>query len=410
MRKIKLGGGNFFVINPETGRWGISQSKKTDRLEEILKKPLPKKEYLGTRLLVLNSSNKCNLSCVYCSETEHRHYTLGMSYDIAKKVIDRAIKEENKQTIVFHGSEPTMNFDWIRKIVQYGHRRMNETSRKIDFSIQSNLAEIPEVFLNFIKEYNIGVSTSIDGTPEIHNKTRPYIDGRPSFEDIILNVRKILKSQKNLNVVTVVTKINVGSLEQIADLFESEGITSWQTIPVEKNHTYTPNPVDLGNAYIKLFDDVFEKIKSKEQRLEIKVLAQYLASMFIHNGIDACRTCSSGNIHPLIAIDHNGEAYPCDYFWGDKNVRIGSINNQTISELIQSPENLRMRSINETVCSPCIWKMNCGGGCLASSHYSNDGKSFYCSTHKIVYNYLAKKMPELIEKDLIKPVLLWLTK
>jgi hypothetical protein len=54
--------------------------------------------------------------------------------------------------------------------------------------------------------------------------------------------------------------------------------------------------------------------------------------------------------------------------------------------------------------------MNCGGGCLAGSYYSDDGKSPYCLTHKIVYGYLTRKMPELIEQDLIKPVLLWLRK
>jgi len=52
--------------------------------------------------------------------------------------------------------------------------------------------------------------------------------------------------------------------------------------------------------------------------------------------------------------------------------------------------------------------MNCGGGCLASSHYSDSGSSEYCVSHRMVYNYLAKKMPELLGKDLISPIISWL--
>lgn len=410
MKEIKLDRGRLFVINPKTGRWGVSQTRKIDRLEEKLKEPLPKKEYSRTNLLVLNSSNDCNLSCIYCSEREHRNCTPKMPDDLARKIVDRAIDEKIQQTIIFHGSEPTTNFDWITRVVKYGNRRMNETGRKIGFAIQSNLAELPKGFFDFIRKYRIGVSTSIDGTPKIHNRTRPYANGEPSFKDVMGNVKKILKYQGNLNVATVITKFNVRNLKQIADLFESEGITSWQTIPTEKNHSYAPNPIDLGKAYILLFDTIFEKIKSGKQRLEVRALSQYLASMFIHNGIDACRMCSSSNIQPLIAIDYNGEAYPCDYFWGDKTVRIGNIRDQTVNEIVKSPENLRMRDINKTGCSPCTWKMNCGGGCLASSHYSESGKSPYCAAHKVVYNHLAMKMPELIENNLIKPILLWSTK
>jgi sulfatase maturation enzyme AslB (radical SAM superfamily) len=135
-------------------------------------------------------------------------------------------------------------------------------------------------------------------------------------------------------------------------MFESEGITSWQTIPVEKTHTDAPNPVELGNSYKKLFNNVFERVKSGQQKLEVRSLSQYLSSMFIHNGIDACRICSSGNIHPLIAIDYDGEVYPCDYFFGNKKVRIGNIYTQDIRELAQSDANPRMRDINRTECSP----------------------------------------------------------
>ncbi|MBW6442328.1 radical SAM protein [Patescibacteria group bacterium] len=410
MKKIELSQNKSFLINPENGKWGISSTKKIGELEEKLRDPLPKKEYLGTRLIVINSSNKCNLDCVYCSEKEHRMNSEEMTYEIAKKIVDRSIEDQYNPEIVFHGSEPTRNFDFIKKVIFYGYEKSRELNKRIRFSIQSNLAEIPEDFLDFIKEYSVGVSTSIDGTREIHDKLRPYKGQVSSFEDIFSNAKRILNQQGTLNVVTVITKFNVKMLNEISDFFESEGITSWQTIPVEKSHFYAPEPQILGESYTQFFDKIFSKIEEKKQRLEIKSLAQYLSSIFFHNGIDSCRICSSSNFHPLIAIDQEGDAYPCDYFWGDKKFKIGNVTNQSLKEIVDNPSNLRMRDINETNCSVCTWKMICGGGCLAGSYESNNEKPPYCLTHKIVYDYLSKKMPELIGKDLINPVLSWLIK
>jgi radical SAM protein with 4Fe4S-binding SPASM domain len=144
--------------------------------------------------------------------------------------------------------------------------------------------------------------------------------------------------------------------------------------------------------------------------MELRTISQYLASLFVHNGIDACRLCSSGDIQLLLAVDYDGQVYPCDYFWKDKNLAIGNIEEQSVNAMSNSKKNLRMRNINETECSDCTWKSNCGGECLASNYYSDEGKSPYCKTHKVVYNHLAKQMPELIERNLIKPILLWSVK
>jgi uncharacterized protein len=410
MKTINLSNKKIFVINNNTGRWGITKEETVNELKIELKKPVIEKKYDGTDLLVLNSSNECNLNCIYCSEVEHRYSHSRMSEEIAYQTVERALNEEKVPSIIFHGSEPTRNFPWIKKIVKYGYKRMNETGRVINFAIQSNLAELPKGFLDFIAEYHVGVSTSLDGTTEIHNKTRPYLDGRPSFEDVLKNAKKIIKLQGSLNVATVITKFNVRSLESILTLFENEGITSWQTIPAEGNSEIAPNPVQLGESYISLFNKVFNQIEKGEQKMEVRTISQYLASLFVHNGINACRLCSSGNIQPLLAVDYDGNVYPCDYFWKDKNLAIGNIKKQSVKSMLNSQGNLRMRDINKTGCFDCTWKSNCGGGCLASNYYSGKAKSPYCKTHKIVYNNLAKQMPELIERNLIKPILLWSVK
>lgn len=409
-REIETYGGLLFVIDNNTGCWGITSKSNREGLKKHLQtKDRPPKKYEGVSLIVLNSSNTCNLDCLYCSEINHRGLVNNMSPEIAKSIIDKVLETNHPPQIVFHGSEPSLNWDWIKRIIQYGERRGGEVGKRLSFSMQSNLAELPNDFFDFIEKHKIGVSTSIDGTKDIHDKTRPYTNGGGSYDDIMGNARKLLTRQGELNVITVVNKYNVDRLNEIMYHFEGEGFTDWQTLPAENIGDISPNPLNFGNAYIKLFDETLERLERGKQKIKVTALPQYLGSMFFTNGIDACRVCSSGTYHPLLAIDSDGGIYPCDFFWGEKERVIGNID-EGLASISMNQRNLRYRNIDDTECNPCSWKMNCGGGCLASAYFSKTDKTPYCVSNQLIYTHLAKKMPEFIEKGLVKKVLEWTAK
>ena len=61
--------------------------------------PRPKPEYKCTGMILLNSSNECNLDCVYCSEKKHRGGSKKMSFEIAKRCVDLAGSSDNSVSI-----------------------------------------------------------------------------------------------------------------------------------------------------------------------------------------------------------------------------------------------------------------------------------------------------------------------
>lgn len=213
-----------FVIEPSTGQWGIAKEGfESELLAELRKKTLPPKNYKGVHSLILNTTNQCNLSCIYCSASENRSEEK-MPEKIAKSVVDQVATLELPPRIVFHGSEPLLNMPLIKEVVKYGE----SLDRNVLFYIQSNLTTLTDDKLNFIRDHKIGVSTSIDGFREQHNRTRPLRSGAPTYDTIVRNMDRILQFQTGMATATVVTRYNVEDMSEIAFDLERRGVTHIQ--------------------------------------------------------------------------------------------------------------------------------------------------------------------------------------
>ncbi|MBU2496607.1 MAG: radical SAM protein [Nanoarchaeota archaeon] len=401
----------LFVIEEETGRWGFTEknNQKLKKLQRDLQdKKFEEKKYEGVGIFALNTTTECNLDCIYCS-TKRQTRVKTLDFGVGKRVVDLVLELEEKD-IVFHGSEPLMDFEVIEKLVRYGRQKEQQSRKRINFSIQTNLSLLPEKVLDFIKKENIGISTSIDGRFKIHNLTRPYKNGNGSYDDVINGINKVLNFQDGISIVTVITKHNVNQLSDMVLDFENKGVTSIQFIPaipcVDERKFLTTND-ELKDSYINLFDQTIQRLKNGKQKIEVKNLSQYLSSFFFVNSIDACRQCSPSREHPLLAVDTNGDVYPCDFFWGEKELVAGNVLKDDLKTIINNQNNLRFRDINKTECVSCTWKKLCGGGCLADSYFSKNSTPYYCKTHKAIYSYLVNKIPEMIEEGLINKILAW---
>ncbi len=395
-----------FVIEPSNGHWGLSRKEDKDNLRLVLaQKEKPVKCYDGVQLIILNTTNECNLGCIYCNTRGVRARTK-MPPEIAIATIDKATKLENIPNIVFHGSEPLLNMQTIEQAVLYGEDISKRIGKQITFNIQTNLTTLNSEKLKFIKEHGIGISTSLDGREEEHNLNRLYLDGRPTYYTLRENMGKILEFQRGISAVCVVTKNNVKNLDKIVLEFEEIGISDIQLLPSVKcpnGSDYRPSNAELTESYIKVFEQTFERVELNTQKSHIRNIAQYLSTLFIRTGIDACRICCSRSSHPLLTVDVNGDIYPCDFFWGDKDKNLGNVKNDSFDSVLTSSKNPRMVSIENTLCGDCKWRNVCGGGCLADKLFS-EGKPYYCETHKSVYEYLSKKLPHLLEHNILNKI------
>jgi len=395
-----------FFCNPQSGRWVFADFMN----ERVLNKIAPScrsESYEGISLVLLNVSRKCNFECTYCLIGDLKQEETVMSYEVGKKAIERVMEiQEEDRYVIFHGSEPMTNFALIKRLILYSEKQ----SYNIRFSMQSNGSLFNKSNLDFLIHKKVYIGISLDGMREHQNKSRPYVGGIPSYNDVIRSVRLVKENQGGIGVISVVTKDNVKYLREIASHFEKEGIDTVFFCPVSPgNKDIAPQEKELIASMLKVFDRYFHAILNGEKTIEIENVRRYLINFIPKDSPSNCSQCSIGSKYPLVGIDVNGDIYPCDYFWGNKNYLLGNIFTQSLASVVNQPNDFRTyRNVNIiSGCSTCNWRRFCGGGCpgaLVLKRKYIGSKSSYCAFNKTMLKYIVERIPVLHKKGLISQI------
>ena len=98
----------------------------------------------------------------------------------------------DKGQIIFYGAEPLINFD----IIKYITLLVEKIKFPIDVIMVSNATLLDEEKMNFIKEHNISLGISIDGTKEINDENRIFKGDNNSVYDIVMKKLKELDNKE----------------------------------------------------------------------------------------------------------------------------------------------------------------------------------------------------------------------
>lgn len=159
-------------------------------------------------MLTLQLTQMCNLRCEYCIYSENSSYNRchsnhKMSFETAKKLIDfyhtHSIDSE-KISIAFYGGEPLLEFNLIKKIVEYANEVFE--GKPILYRMTTNATlftdDAIEFFFDSGNEFSILIS--LDGPKSIQDKNRKFPNGKGSYDMILKNIQKIYdKNPDNLS-------------------------------------------------------------------------------------------------------------------------------------------------------------------------------------------------------------------
>ncbi|MBN2129020.1 MAG: radical SAM protein [Sedimentisphaerales bacterium] len=399
--------GNKFICDAESGRWVVADYIDESVVAKI-SRARPQGAYRGMALVLLNVTRACNFDCVYCLIGSLKQEGRSMPYDVARRAIDRVMElPEEDRYVIFHGSEPMMNFALIKRLLLHSHKN----GYKIRYAMQSNGSLFDRENIDFLVEMETYIGISLDGTREHHNRNRPYAGGMPSYDDVMANVHLVIERQGGMGVICVVTKANVNSLERIVENLESEGITAVSFCPVSSgNKDIAANEEDLIRNMVCILDRYFLAKLSGTATIEIENARKYLINLAPRTSPVNCVQCSIGSKYPLLGVDVNGDIYPCDYFWGQCEYLLGNIQDDSFDSVINKPRDFRAyRDVNDMRgCSKCDWRRFCGGGCPGTFVLQGKSvatKSPYCNFHRAMLQYMARRIPLLHEKGLVREIL-----
>ena len=80
------------------------------------------------KALCLHVSHTCNLNCSYCFASQGKYHgeRALMSYEVGKRALDFLMEHSGSRTnleVDFFGGEPLMNWDVVKRLVQYARER-----------------------------------------------------------------------------------------------------------------------------------------------------------------------------------------------------------------------------------------------------------------------------------------------
>ncbi len=172
----------------KTKRVQISEHPETQFLSSYMESKITS--------LVLQVTQNCNLRCEYCiysgSYYNRIHSNKRMSYDMAKRGIDFLAEHSgdcNHVHIGFYGGEPLLEFELIKKCMEYARERCR--GKKVYFNLTTNGTVLTKEMVEVFEKYDMHLMFSLDGPKEIHDLSRKFMSNEGSFEKLITNVRMI---------------------------------------------------------------------------------------------------------------------------------------------------------------------------------------------------------------------------
>jgi uncharacterized protein len=146
---------------------------------------------------ILKIASRCNLNCTYCfvynkGDGTWRNQPKFMSEDTLRLTCRRIVehcKTHNQQDvhIILHGGEPLLGgISYLKDICHILQEELDNDDYPVGYelSIQSNGLLFTEEIGEFLVENNISIGVSIDGPPQVNDRTRVYHNGKPSTADL----------------------------------------------------------------------------------------------------------------------------------------------------------------------------------------------------------------------------------
>lgn len=305
--------------------------------------------FTGTSLFIFVVTGWCNAKCVYCQARNSDAVSCGhMTPEMAEKALDIVFSSPSSSiNIEFQGGEPLGNFEVIQYIVTQAEQRALLCGKEVVFSLVSNLSLLTDPMLDFIAEHNISLSTSLDGSKELHDKNRPMRSGDSSFDLLIRKIPQIKASGIELGAIETSTRTTLGKAQELIDTYVDMDMSSIFIRPLTplgaantKWNKIGYSPEQFVAFYKKCLNYLLEVNKSGHFLSEGHARI-FLSKILYGNAVNYMELRSPcGASIGQMAFYYDGNVYTCDEGrmlaeMGDTAFQLGTLEN-SYDELIDS--------------------------------------------------------------------------
>ncbi len=337
----------------------------------------------NTKNVVMLITEKCNLKCVYCYETNKTRNK--MSFETAKEIICRELFAENDYDEVlfnFFGGEPFLEFNLIKNIVEY--TKSNSFPKKYKFFAMTNGTLIHKDIQDWLLDNKniIQIGLSLDGDRGMHNANRSN-----SFDSIDLQFYKENYSKQGI-------KLTI-SPQTLPKLFQGVKFC-------HENHLYCAcsfavgydwSNIEYQGILIRELEKLIEYYIANPDIQPCSMLGLPIEPVFkLKENFNDQLWCDAGI--SSCAYDTNGRWYPCHFFMP---VAVGENKAEKSFELKFPLKNMDKK---QTLCEKCLVRPICPmcygyNYCVSGNPFQQDMS--LCALNRIVIAYRANFYLKRIE-------------
>jgi len=130
-------------------------------------------------------------------------------------------------TMEFQGGEPLLAFDKVKFAVERSVELNHDFKKDITFVVCTNSTVFSDDILEFCKQYNIIISTSLDGPEFLHNANRPK-SGAKSYEMVIggINKARSILGHDNVSALMTTTSLSLDYPIEIINNYIENGFSN----------------------------------------------------------------------------------------------------------------------------------------------------------------------------------------
>lgn len=363
-----------------------SELKKYTEKGYFLDIAVPKsmEPYMSNYNISIQNTLDCPLNCKYCFskkiDTKPRNMALETADKTIRFLFDRFQEQADAFEIYFtSGGEPLNNFPVIQRIYEEGRRLGEEYGKGFKVGFTTNTVLLDEDKLNYLKNAEIGMMISIDGTEEEHNSNRITYNGKGTFQYVAGAIEKLMKSSNGyinrpqaLAVLTGQRDDYVKTYKYLVDMgFYKVNMKLARNLGKE-NQTVTTNDLpNIKKNYSALVSYITDKILENQWKYVIPILdhnnmlGQTIINMALRKKV--LYRCDAGK--SKFSILPNGDIYPCDFLSTIPETKMGSI-----FEGIDNGKKdkwFSMTCLNLDECKTCWARYVCAGTCYYGRHLNN---------------------------------------
>ncbi len=379
------------IVNLITEKYGVSKQEVLECIEDV--KYLEengklwsvdeyetlaidfKKRNTVIKALCLHIAHSCNLNCSYCFAAQGKYHGADslMSYETGKRALDFLVEnsgERHNLEVDFFGGEPLLNFDVVKRLVEYARSIEKQHNKNFRFTLTTNGVLINQDVISFCNKEMDNVVLSLDGRREKHDFFRKDLAGNGSYDKIVGKFKEFVEKRgdKSYYMRGTFTHNNVDFTEDIfhmADLGFKE--LSMEPVVCKPDEEYALTKEDLPKVleqYEILAKEMIKRKRAGNGFTFYHYMLDLTSGPCIYKRITGC-----GSGTEYMAVTPQGELYPCHQFVGDENYKLGDIftgvtNTQKVDEF------KLCNAYAKEECKDCFARLYCSGGCAANAYHA----------------------------------------